>query len=189
MSQIFDKEFLDALLVQAKENPRLRAAYDLRTSTEDASQRILNAVVPGTEVPIHRHPNSTENVLCLCGSVDEVLYDEDGKEVDRIHLSPTEGDMGCVVPKGQWHSIEVHEPSVIYEGKDGKYGEDGTEIFCSCERGASEISKEDLKKQITYFIGKERADGNLTELTAQDFCNHLHVPIEEVEQAMKEKGL
>ncbi len=188
MTQIFDKEFLDALLVLAKENPRLRAAYDLRTTIEDSSQRILNAVIPGTEVPIHCHPNSTENVLCLCGSVNEVFFDVQGKEVERIHLSPAEGTMGCVVPKGQWHTIEVHEPSVIYEGKDGKYGEDGTESFCLCEHGASKISKEDLKKQITYLVGKERADGNLTELTAQDFSNHLHVPIDEVEQAMKEMG-
>ena len=78
---------------------------------------------------MYRHPNSTENVLCLCGSVDEVLYDEDGKEVECIHISPVEGTIGCVVPKGQWHTIEVHEPSVIYEGKDGKYGEDCTEPF------------------------------------------------------------
>jgi cupin fold WbuC family metalloprotein len=189
MAQIFDKEFLDALLVQAKENPRLRAAYDLRTTAEDASQRILNAVVPSTEVPIHRHPNSTENVLCLCGSVDEVFYDAQGKEVERIHLSPAEGKMGCVVPKGQWHTIEVHEPSVIYEGKDGKYGEDGTESFSSCECAASEMNKEDLKKQITYLIGKERADGNLTELTAKDISNLVHVPIEDVEQVMKEMGI
>lgn len=187
MNQIFDKEFLDALLIQAKENPRLRAAYDLRTSAdEDSSQRLLYTLMPGTVAPIHRHPNSTENVLCLCGSVDEVLYDEDGRGANRIHLSPAEGTTGCVVLKGQWHTIEVHEPSVIYEGKDGKYGADGTEFFCPCEHDASEISKEDLKKQITYLIGKERAEGNLTELHAQDFSAYLHVLIKEVQQAMKE---
>ncbi len=121
--------------------------------------------------------------------MDEVLYDEDGREVERIHLSHTGNTMGCVVPKGQWHTIDVHEPSVIYEGKDGKYGEDGTESFCSSEFGLSQIRKEDLMKQITYLIGKERADGNLAELTAQDLSNYLHIPKEEVEWAMKELGL
>lgn len=87
------------------------------------------------------------------------------------------------------HTIEMHEPSVIYEGKDGKYGEDGTESFCSCGRSSSGVSKKDLKKQITYLIGKEQADGNLAVLTTQDFSNHLHVPIDEVEQAMKGMGL
>lgn len=189
MKTIFDKNFLEAFLEQAKENPRLRAAYDLRTTADDVSQRILNALMPGTAVPLHRHPNSTENVLCLCGSVDEVFFDEGGKEVDRIHLSPAEGAMGCVVPKGQWHTVEVLEPSVIYEGKDGKYGEDGTKSFDVCDQGSTNANKEDLQKQITYLIGQERADGNLKNLTPHDISNHLHVPLEEVEQAMKEMGL
>ena len=121
-----NKEFLGKLFEQAMANPRLRQNLDLRTSAEDGSQRMLNALLPGTVVPIHRHPNSTENVFLLCGKLVEVIYDEDGNEKERILLDPAAGSYGCVVPQGAWHTVEVLEPSVIYEAKDGKYGEDGS---------------------------------------------------------------
>ena len=70
------KEFLGKLFEQAVENPRLRQSYDLRTSSDDNSQRILNALLPGTVVPIHRHEDTTETVVCLCGNMDEVIYEE-----------------------------------------------------------------------------------------------------------------
>ena len=71
-----NKELLDKLFEQAKENPRLRQNYDLRTSSADTSQRMLNALLPGTVVPIHRHEDTTESVICLCGKLDEVIYEE-----------------------------------------------------------------------------------------------------------------
>lgn len=71
-----NKEFLNSLFAQAKDNPRLRQNYDLRTSEEDKSQRMLNALMPGTEVAIHRHPDSSESVICLCGRMGVVVYDE-----------------------------------------------------------------------------------------------------------------
>lgn len=112
-----NKEFLGKLFEQAVENPRLRQSYDLRTSSDDNSQRILNALLPGTVVPIHRHPNSNENVLLLCGKLVEVIYDENGKEKERIHLDLNIGIYGCVIPPGAWHTVEVLEPSVIYEAR------------------------------------------------------------------------
>ncbi len=147
-----DQELLDKLFADAKDNPRLRTNLDMRTSSEDGSQRMLNAMLPGTEVSIHRHPMSNENVILIAGRMDEILYEEvhdsgfmvqdslmmDAqdvmrkvalREVERIHLCPTEGKFGCQVPKGVWHTVEVIEPSVIYEGKDGKYGEDGSETW------------------------------------------------------------
>ena len=132
-----NQELLDKLFEEAKDNSRLRTNLDLRTSTEDGSQRMLNAMLPGTEVAIHRHPMSNENVILIKGRMDEVLYEEvvyeDGKvtlkESERFHLCPEEGVYGCQVPKGVWHTVEVLEPSVIYEGKDGKYGADGSETF------------------------------------------------------------
>lgn len=131
------QDLLDKLFDEAKVNPRLRTNLDLRTSSEDNSQRMLNALLPGTVVAIHRHPMSNENVILIKGRLDEVLYEEvtfEGgqivlKESERIHLCPEEGAYGCQVPKGVWHTVEVLEPSVIYEGKDGKYGEDGSETF------------------------------------------------------------
>ena len=138
-----NQELLDKLFDEAKGNPRLRTNLDLRTSAEDSSQRMLNAMLPGTEVAIHRHPMSNENVILIKGRLDEVLYEEvepqvqgvqgsrssSLKEVERFHLCPAEGRFGCQVPKGVWHTVEVLEPSVIYEGKDGKYGEDGSETY------------------------------------------------------------
>ena len=122
-----NKDFLDSLFAKAKENPRLRQNYDLRTSAEDQSQRMLNALLPGTEVAIHRHPNSSESVICLCGRMDEVIYSY--QEIERIHLNPKNGVYACQVPKGAWHTVEVYEPSVIFEAKDGAYGSDGSEIL------------------------------------------------------------
>lgn len=154
MAMEINKDLLDKLLEQAKENPRLRQNYDLRTSSADNSQRMLNALLPGTVVPIHRHPNSTETVICLCGKLDDVIYEEvvsyekpssedfiqsmeaqdvtrkvGYHEVQRIHLCPAQAKYGCQIPKGTWHTVEVIEPSIIFEAKDGKYGEDGSETL------------------------------------------------------------
>lgn len=125
----FDKDFLGRLFEQAIESPRLRQSFDLRTSSSDSSQRILNALFPGTVVPIHRHLNTSETVVCLCGKMDEVIYEESDsnkevpslREVQRIRLCPTEARYGCQVPMGAWHTVEVIEPSVIFEAKDGAY--------------------------------------------------------------------
>ncbi len=143
MEKIFDTNFLDGLLQQAKESPRLRQNYDLRNSSEDTSQRMLNALLPGTEVPIHRHENTSETVVCLMGELEEILYEEvveyettedprnfDGddvmrrvkyKETARHLLCPTAGQYGMQIPAGVWHTINVLEPSIIFEAKDGKY--------------------------------------------------------------------
>ena len=143
MGKIFNKEFLDSLLAQAKESPRLRQNYDLRNSSEDTSQRMLNALQPGTQVPIHKHETTAETVVCLCGKLEEILYEEvveyettedsrnfDGgdvmrkvsyRETGRYLLSPTEGNHGMQIPTNTWHSINVIEPSIILESKDGKY--------------------------------------------------------------------
>ena len=189
-----NKEFLGKLFEQAVENPRLRQSYDLRTSSDDNSQRILNALLPGTVVPIHRHPNSNENVLLLCGKFVEVIYDENGKEKERIHLDPTIGNYGCVIPPGAWHTVEVLEPSVIYEAKDGKYGEDGSETFDAFKAKEAENkttptfsnSFGDLRKNIEYLIGIERQSGRMEEITPLYVSRMLNVPLEEVKNVMKD---
>src|SRR5574344_1916244 len=126
---VINNELINNLFDKAVASERKRMNYDLRTSSNDGSQRMLNALLPGTVVPIHRHPHSNENVLLLCGKLVEVIYDAEGNETERIHLDPSVGNFGCVVPAGAWHTVEVLEPSVIYEAKDGKYGEDGSETF------------------------------------------------------------
>ena len=190
-----NKESLDNLFAQAKENPRLRQNLDLRTSSADTSQRMLNVLLPGTVVPIHRHPQSTENVFLLCGKIVEVICDENGNEIERIHLDPTVGNYGCVVPQGAWHTVEVLEPSVIYESKDGKYGEDGSETFDAFiakeaknkEQASATFSNSlgDLKKNIEYLIGMERQSGSMDVITPLYVSRMLNVPLEEVERVMK----
>lgn len=123
-----DKSLLAGLHEKAVGSERLRMNFDLRTSAADGSQRMLNALEPGTKVQIHRHPHSSETVICLEGKMDEVMYDDNGAEVKRISLCPAEFRFGCQVPAGVWHSVEVLEPSVIFESKDGAYGNDGSEV-------------------------------------------------------------
>ena len=190
-----NKELLDSLFEQAKENSRLRQNLDLRTSSADTSQRMLNALLPGTVVPIHRHPNSTENVFLLCGKIVEVICDENGNEIERIHLDTSVGNYGYVVPQGAWHTVEVLEPSVIYEAKDGKYGEDGSETFDAFkvkeaenkEQASATFSNslDDLKKNIEYLIGMERQSGSMDVITPLYVSRMLNVPLKEVEDVMK----
>lgn len=191
-----NKDFLGKLFEQAVVNPRLRQDSDLRTSANDNSQRLLNALLPGTVVPIHRHPQSTENVFLLCGKIVEVIYDENGNEIERIHLDPAVGNYGCVVPQGAWHTVEVLEPSVIYESKDGKYGEDGSETFDAFKAKEAENKEQvsttfsnslgDLKKNIEYLIGMERQSGSMDVITPLYVSHMLNVPLEKVEKVMKD---
>lgn len=121
---IFDDAFIKDLFGRAKESERKRQNFDLRTSTADQSQRMMNALLPNTQVPIHQHADTTETVVCLVGRLDEVMYEKRGDdycEVERIHLCPAEGKFGCQIPQGAWHTVEVIEPSVIFEAKDGAY--------------------------------------------------------------------
>jgi len=137
---VIDNKLLDSLFEQAKSSSRLRMNYDLRTTAADTSQRMLNALQPGTEVPIHRHEETSETVVCLCGRLEEIIYEEvveyvldetsrtgevmrkqTFKEVERHLLCPAEGKYGIQIPKGAWHTIRVLEPSVIFEAKDGAY--------------------------------------------------------------------
>ena len=125
METIFNQAFLNELLAKSEESPRLRMNYDLRTSSADTSQRMLNALLPGTEVPIHRHEETAETVVCLSGRLEEMIYKkkEDGtfQEVSRHLLCPAEGCYGIQIPAGAWHTILVLEPSVIFEAKDGAF--------------------------------------------------------------------
>ena len=119
---VVDKNILDNLSEQAKTNPRLRQAMDLRNSPEDSSQRMLNALEPGTVMPIHRHHASSETVVILRGKIRWIFYDENGNETERVVLDAN-GDLRMLnVEKDRWHSLECLESgSVLYESKDGPY--------------------------------------------------------------------
>lgn len=124
------KELLDMLTEQAKVNPRLRQSYDMRTTPEDDSQRMMNAIEPESVIPIHRHTMSTETVVVLRGAVRQYYYDEEGKEIDSFVAAPGTDLVGFSVPIGQWHrSVALESGTIIFESKDKRYGEDGSEMM------------------------------------------------------------
>ena len=114
---------LDDLTAKAKESPRLRMNLDLRNSSDDQSQRMLNAIEPGSPLPIHRHQNTSETVVCLRGRLVEEYYDELERIcTERIELSPNGPVVALNIPAGQWHTARALESgTVIMEMKDGKY--------------------------------------------------------------------
>ncbi len=118
---IIDEIFLDSLIEKAVESERRRANFDLRTGADDQSQRMLNVLLPGTQVPIHRHQETSETVVVLSGRLTEIFFDENGVECARYDLCPAEGRYGLQIPKGMWHTVIVNEPCIIFEAKDGAY--------------------------------------------------------------------
>ncbi len=118
---IIDKSFIEGLLTKAGQSERKRVNCDLRNSEEDKSQRMLNVLLPGTQVPIHRHRDTSETVVVLSGRLTEVLYNDNGVECARYDLCPAEGRYALQVPKGMWHTVIVKEPCVIFEAKDGPF--------------------------------------------------------------------
>ncbi len=117
---IIDQHTLDALTAQAKASPRLRMNLDLRNSPADQSQRMLNAIEPGTVLPIHRHRTSSETVVCIRGHFEEYFYDDSGNRTEVIGMVP--GGALINIPTGQWHSLRSLESgTVLLECKDGAW--------------------------------------------------------------------
>ncbi len=123
---LVDQTVLDELTARAKESPRLRMNLDLRNSPADGSQRMLNAIEPGTVLPIHRHPTTSETVVCLRGHFQEYFYDADGRLTETLDMRP--GGNLLNIPAGQWHNLESFESgTVLLEVKDGPYAPIGPE--------------------------------------------------------------
>ena len=123
MDMKITQTILDELTVKAKESPRLRMNLDLRDSAEDSSQRMLNAIEPGSPLPIHRHQKTSETVVCLRGRLVEEFYDDLERIcTERIELSPNGPVVTLNIPAGQWHTVHALESgTVILEMKNGKY--------------------------------------------------------------------
>lgn len=117
---VVDKVLLDKLTMKAKESPRLRCNFDMRNSADDQSQRMLNALEPGTIMPIHMHKGSSETCICIRGHFEEYFYDENGNLTDTIDMVP--GGVILNIEKGQWHSLKCLESgTVLFEAKDAPY--------------------------------------------------------------------
>lgn len=119
---IIDSKLLDDLSVEAKSNPRLRKNYDLRNSENDCSQRMLNAIEPGTVMPIHRHPNTSTTVIIIRGKMRQNFYDDNGTLAESVILD-AEGEIRAVqIEQGRWHNLEsLLSGTVIFEAKDGAW--------------------------------------------------------------------
>ncbi len=124
-----DNALLDSLTEQAKASPRLRMNYDMRNSSEDTSQRMLNAIEPGSLVPIHRHQKTSETVVVLRGRVVEEFYDELERICSAVYEVSAGGPVCALnIPAGQWHTLRSLESgTVILEVKDGAYEPIGPE--------------------------------------------------------------
>lgn len=118
---IINTEMLDKVTLEAENSPRLRMNYNLHESLDAKAQRLINVLLPGTSIPIHRHNHTAETYILLRGKMFVVFYDSLGVQVERYLLDPTIGNYGVQIPKGQWHGIEVIEPSAIFEVKEGPY--------------------------------------------------------------------
>ena len=118
---LLDNNLLDDIAALAKESPRLRSHYNLHESLDAKAQRLFVALEPGTELPIHRHRGTNETQMCVRGHLKALFYNDNKKLVEEFDLNPAEGRYGVHIPKGTWHTLEVLEPSVILEVKDGPY--------------------------------------------------------------------
>lgn len=119
---VIDKNLLDEVSAQAKSSPRLRMNYNFHQSLDEKCHRMLNAVEPGTDIPIHRHPDKDESFVILRGKVRSTTYNDDGSVIDSVILSQEDGIYGVDIPKGVWHKLESLAPaSVIFECKEGPY--------------------------------------------------------------------
>lgn len=118
---IIDDNFLSEVTAKAFESPRLRMNYNLHDSLDAKAQRLINVLLPGTVVPIHRHQLTAETNVVLRGKLSVIFYNDQGEETERHLLDPSVGHYGIHIPAGQWHTVEVHVPSTILEIKDGPY--------------------------------------------------------------------
>lgn len=118
---ILNDELLNKVTAEAQGSPRLRMNYNLHESLDSKAQRLINVLLPDTILPIHRHRHTAETYVLLRGKMFVVFYNELGAQIERYLLDPTIGNYGVQIPKGQWHTVEVIEPSAILEVKDGPY--------------------------------------------------------------------
>ena len=126
--KIIDKELLDIVSEKAVKSPRLRMNYNFHENLEARSQRLLNAMEPGTKLPVHRHHHSIETYIILRGSLRALFYNDARELIESFVLNPLEGKYGMDIPIGQWHTLEVLESgTVIFEVKEGPYTPVGME--------------------------------------------------------------
>ncbi|MDU1905701.1 MAG: WbuC family cupin fold metalloprotein [Dysgonomonas sp.] len=154
--KIIDKNLLDRVSQQAKDNPRLRMNYNFHESLDDPINRLLNAMEPGTYLPPHRHinPDKNEVFIVLRGSVLALLFDDNGDVMSSMKLSPQLGVWGLEIEPGTWHSLIVlEENTVVYEIKDGPYAPISPDNLASWAP-KPDADQEEIEKFISYHLEK-----------------------------------
>ena len=121
--KIIDDNLVDALAQQAKQSPRLRMNHNFHQSLDDKCHRFLNALEPGTQIPVHHHPTKDETFVILKGKVRVTTYNDQGEVLETSILCHEDGVYGADIPKNVWHGIECLEPSVLLECKEGPFVE------------------------------------------------------------------
>lgn len=121
--KIIDESLLTQLADEAKKSPRLRKNYNFHQSLQDKCHRFLNALEPGTEIPVHHHPTKDETFVILKGKVRVSTYDDDGELIETCVISQESGIYGVDIPKNVWHGVECLEPSILLECKEGPFVE------------------------------------------------------------------
>ncbi len=120
--KVIDEKLLNQVSEEARNSPRLRMNYNFHESLDDKCHRMLNAIEPGTDIPIHRHPTKDESFVVLRGKVRSTIYDDDGTVIESVVLCQEEGRYGVDIPKGVWHKLESLESgSVVFECKEGPF--------------------------------------------------------------------
>lgn len=118
---MIDDVLLDKVTAETKASPRLRMNYNLHDSLDAKAQRLINVLLPGTQLSVHRHRHTAETYVLLRGRMDVIFLNDSGAETERVRLNPAKGNYGVHIPAGTWHTVEVYEPSAILEVKDGPY--------------------------------------------------------------------
>lgn len=137
---IIDQQMLDSLSDLAKASPRQRMNLNFHQSLDEKCHRFLNAMEPGTVVPVHHHPTKDETFVLLRGKAMVRMYGDDGTELECVLLSPAEGRYGVNIPKGVWHTVESLESgTVLFECKEGPFVEHEVE-------GVMEVHSNDIKE-------------------------------------------
>ena len=121
--QVIDDRLLHQVADKAKQSPRLRMNYNFHQSLDEKCHRFLNALEPGTQIPVHHHPTKAETFVILKGKVRVSTYNDDGEVVESTIISHDTGVYGVDIPKNVWHSLECLEPSVLLECKEGPFVE------------------------------------------------------------------
>ena len=121
--EIIDEKLIEKVTEEAKASPRLRKNYNFHKSLAEKCHRFLNALEPGTQIPVHHHPTKDETVVILKGKVRVTTYNDDGEVIQSCVINQEDGNYGVDIPKNTWHGVECLEPSILFECKEGPFVE------------------------------------------------------------------